>query len=322
MSAEERRRAILEEAAKDKELARNVPAVVAAGFGVLPLRRLGDVLTVACLPRASRRALRALRDVLQLEIVATPFDDQGLHEAIRTAYFAGDPAMNFPTFTSPEFLEDPDAVAALREEKVERPEASALLLPPDQVALVTLGYASTLQNLDAPTTPALPDPRRTRLTLGPLEPAWTRDARGRVRPGLPLAPETRLLLTEFRASEHRQPLGGRSGEHDVRALALAALPHVIHPTEVQLVRLEADGAIGIHAYDRLVRVRPGHTARVELVYYFLSYGNRLRRAIVLDVLDVVTMPRSELSPPERHAPWGPAELARWLGVAPAPAQEV
>ena len=41
----------------------------------------------------------------------------------------------------------------------------------------------------------------------------------------------------------------RRGER--KASFLRALPHVIHPTEVQLVRVEEDGALGLYVYDLL-----------------------------------------------------------------------
>lgn len=319
--SEEERKAHLAEALRDEKLLKAVPAVVAAGFGVLPLRRQGDLLTVACLPRAGRRALRALREVLGLDVVATPYDEKSLHEAIRAAYFAADESVNFPTFTDPDFLDDPASAAALREEKVERPGEAALEVPSGQVLLASLGYRSTLRNLDAPPTRRLPDPRRTKLELGGLDPGWTRDANGVVRVARArLAGGARVVLDEWRETDYRHVQGGRVSEHEVRSTSLGALPHVVHATEVQVMRAGADG-LAIHAYDRLHRVRPGERARVAVSYYFLSYGSRLHREIVLDVHDVVTMARDEVRIVDRP-PWGPTELARWLGVGlgvdPAP----
>ncbi len=318
------RKAILEAAARDRELARLVPPVVAAGFGVLPLRRLGDVLTVACMPRASRRALRALRDVLGLEIVATPFEGRALHEAIKTAYFPGEETVNFPTFRDPDFLDDPRSAEALREEKVERPGPAELAVPSDRLVLVTLRYRSALRDIDgASTGGALPDPARTRLELGELDVAWTRDPRGGVRLHAPggLAADARVALTEFRTSEYRHVAGQRIGEHTVRAHLLRALPHVIHPTEIQLTRVDADGELGLHVYDRHERVRPGTRRRLRVSYCFLSYGSRLQREIELDVDDVSTVARSAIHVHNQAAPWGPSELERWLDVAPPPPQE-
>ncbi|MCW8141491.1 MAG: hypothetical protein KIT58_21520 [Planctomycetota bacterium] len=318
--SETQRKAILEAAAKDRELVELVPPVVAAGFGVLPLRRLGDVLTVACMPRASRRALRLLRDVLGLEIVAAPFEAASLRDAIEAAYFQADATVNFPTFRDPDFLDDPRSAEALRREKVERPAPAELAVPPDRLALVTLCYRSTLSDLDgARAGGALPDPRRTRLDLGALDVAWAR--RGdRVQVHVPEAPEglppaARVALTEFRQSDYRHGPGGTVGEHAVRAHLLTALPHLIHPTEVQLVQVDADGALGLHVYDRTERVAPGERRRLELAYCFLSYGSRLRRTIAVDVEEVGTVARTSVDVHNQPAPWGVTELGRWLGVS-------
>lgn len=321
--SETQRKAILEAAAQDRGLVAQVPAVVAAGFGVLPLRRLGDVLTVACLPRANRRALRLLRDVLGLEIVATPFEDKLLHEAIRAAYFPADETVNFPTFRDAGFLDDPASAAALRQEKVERAGAPELALDDDLVALVTLSYRAGLENLDGPGAGrALPDPRLTRLDLGALDVATVqRDGRAHVHAPGGLPAGTRLVVTEYRQSEYRHSPGGRIGEHAVHAHFVRALPHVVHPTEVQLTRLERDGAIGLHLYDRTVRVAPGERRRFELGYCFLSYGSRLRRTISLDVEEIGTVARAALDVHNQPAPWGARELGRWLGVTEAPSQE-
>ncbi|MCO5166874.1 MAG: hypothetical protein M9894_10970 [Planctomycetes bacterium] len=313
--SETQRKAILDAALKDRELMELVPPVVAAGFGVLPLRRLGDVLTVACMPRASRRALRLLRDVLGLEIVAAPFEPANLRDAIEAAYFPGDGTVNFPTFRDPEFLDDPRSAEVLRREKVERPPPAELAVPADRLALVTLCYRSTLMDLDGPRPGgALPDPRRTRLDLGPLDLAWARrDERVAVHAPDGLPADARVALTEFRQSDYRHTPGGSVGEHQVRAHLLSTLPHVIHPTEVQLVRVEADGAVGLHVYDRTERVGPGERRRLDLAYCFLSYGSRLRRTIVLDVEEAGTVARTRVDVHNQPAPWGVADLGRWLG---------
>lgn len=321
--SETQRKAILDEAAKDRDLLAQVPAVVAAGFGVLPLRRLGEVLTVACMPRVDRRALRLLRDVLGVEIVATPFEHASVREAIRAAYFPDDTkSLNFPTFRDPDFLDDPRSAQALRLEKVERVGPAELSLAADRLGLVTLCYRSTLTPGDGPPPPrCLPDPERTRLDLGTLDVAWSR--RGGVvhlHPAVERLEDIRVAITEFRTSDHRAGATHVS-EHAVKASFLRALPHVIHPTEVQLVRVEEDGSLGLHVYDRVERVTPGQRRRLAVSYWFLSYGARLHRTIDLDVDEVGTVARTSVQVHNQPAPWGASELGRWLGTAAPPPQE-
>jgi hypothetical protein len=321
--SETQRKAILDEAARDRDLLAQVPAVVAAGFGVLPLRRLGDVLTVACLPGANRRALRLLRNVLGVEIVATPFEHGSLHEAIRAAYFPDDAkTVNFPTFRDADFLDDPRSAQALRVEKVERVGPAELSLAPDRVALVTLCYRSSLSAVDGPRPPrCLPDPRRTRLDLGALDVAWSRrDGAVRLHSGQAAGgDDVRVAVTEFRASDYRHaPDRAHVSEHSVKASFLRSLPHLIHPTEVQLVRVEEDGSLGLHVYDRVERVPPGQRRRLSVSYWFLSYGTRLHRTIDLDVEEVGTVARASVQVHNRAAPWGVSELGRWLGTVGPP----
>ena len=105
------------------------------------------------------------------------------------------------------------------------------------------------------------------------------------------------------------------GEHEVRARAIEELPHIIHATEVQVVGIEADGTLVFHAYDEPWRCPPGtRGAEFELTYYFLSYGNRLRRTIRIRVHEVQRVAREAVSLEDKPTPWGPAELGRWLGV--------
>lgn len=313
------RRSILEAAARDPELRRQVPPVVAAGFGVLALRRLGDVLTVACFPNANRQALRVLRDVLAVEIVATPFDERLLHEAIREAYFSGEESLNYPTFRDPEFLSDPASAEALGAEKVERPGPVRNELPAGSLVLGDLTFRSVLENLDGPSRGgALPEPRRTRLELGDMERAWWRAEGGQLRAHRAdgAIPDGAIgVFTEYRLCDYRHIRGGgRLSEHAVAAILLEELPLVVHPTEVQLTGVRCDGTLEFHVYDRTERCEPGAARRLELSYVFLSYGNRLRRRITLDVHELLLTRRADVEVVADAAPWGARAVARWFGL--------
>ena len=314
-----RRRSILAAALEDAELVAEIPAVVAAGFGVLPLRRLGDVLTVACLPTANRRALRLLREVLNLEVVATPFPERDLQGAIEQAYFQGEATVNFPTFLEGDFLDDPASAPLLREEKREEVGPIDDQAPGDAVALATILYRTTLDDLDGLAMgAALPDPRRVHVEIGALDTGWRTEA------GAPhlylgdaaLGADARAVVTQYRQSDARHLRGGwRAGEYSVQTSVVTALPLVVHPSEVQVTGLLADGSLRLHLYDRREVVAPGEARRFELDYYFLSSGHRLRRRIAVEVCELALAPREALIPhPESSAPWTPLELARWFGV--------
>lgn len=316
---ESQQRSILQAAARDKSMVALVPPVVALGFGVLALSRMGDVLTVACSPAANRQALRLLRAVLRLEVVATPFEDRLLREAVKEAYADGGEAVNFPTFQEREFLADEASAEVLRREKVEDLGPIVCELPADRLVLLTLDYRTRLTSLDrgAPGG-ALPDPARSHVELAELETCWRAGPDGSVTawlPGAELPPKARLLWNEVRTSETLGPRGRRE-EQAARGVVVEALPHVIHPSEVQLTGIAADGALSIHAYDRRERLAPGSRGvSIRVVYQFLSWGERLERTIELLLHDLRSIPRAELRLAAPPMPWGKEELGRWLGVS-------
>lgn len=311
------RKAILEQAAATPELVAEVSPVIAAGFGVLPLRRLGDRLTVACFADANRRALRALRDLLGLEIVATPFDSRLLHGALQKAYFEARESVNLPTFLDPDFLDDPACLEALGAEKVEQIPTGVDALPADAVAVCELSYRSRLTNRDHPTRGgALPDRDRLRLVLGETELAWLwRD--GRPAPRGPVGDDVRLLLNEYRFTSYdRGPTMAQVSEHEIRAGRLIAVPHVVHPTEVQVVALDPDGGLQVHVYDHVEAAPVGRATVLSVAYHFLSYGSRLERRIEVELHPLPASTRAALTPAASDR-WGRIEVARWLDLAPS-----
>lgn len=321
MSGLERREAIISQAIRDPELVGCLEPVVAAGFGVVPLRRLGDVLTVACSPRANPAAIRLLRDVLDLEVVATPFEEHLIRDAIDTAYLQESPLVNFPTFRSPDFLEDPASAEVLRQEKFERFEEfesagdTGSQLASGRVTLATLSFWTRLTDADAPAPgQALPIRERSRIRLGDLEVAWRLEPQGPVVFDAP--PDLgSLVVTQYRSSEYRHLRGGGwVDDHGVETEVAADLPLVIHPTEVQLLGVTESGGLRLYLYDEVKVVEPGERARFVLEYHFLSYGTRMTRRIELEVLEVVSVAADSVERRSRAGSWGPVELARWFNL--------
>ncbi len=319
MSGLERREAILAQAIRDPELVKCITPVVATGFGIVPLRRLGDVLTVACSPRANPAAIRLLRDVLDLEVVATPFEEHLIRDAIDTAYLQEAPLVNFPTFSNPDFLEDPGSAEILREEKFESIGDAGSELPPGRVTLATLSFWTRLTDADAPPPgQALPILERSRIRLGDLEVAWRLEPEGPVvfDPPPDLAG---LVVTQYRASEYRHLRGGGwVDDHGVETDVAADLPLVIHPTEVQLLGITSSGGLRFHLYDEVRVVEPGERAKFVVEYHFLSYGTRMTRRIELEVLEVVSVAAEQVQRRSSVGSWGPVELGRWFNLPETP----
>ncbi|MBL4848397.1 MAG: hypothetical protein JKY65_22990 [Planctomycetes bacterium] len=315
MSGLERREAILSQAISDPKLVSCVSPVVAAGFGIIPLRRLGDVFTVACSPRANPAAIRLLREVLDLEVVATPFEEHLIRDAIDSAYLRESPQVNFPTFRNSDFLDDPGSAAILGCEKSETFSAPGSALSPERVTFATLAFRTRLTDADAPTPgEALPRRDRSRIRLGELDVAW------RLGSGGPIvfdAPDElgSLVMTQYRESEYRHlRSGGWIDDDGVESDVSPDFPLVIHPTEVQLLGLSPSGGLRFHLYDEERVVEPGQRESYLVEYHFLSYGSRMTRRIELDVLEVVCVERDSVTRRGKPCGWGPGELGRWFGL--------
>jgi hypothetical protein len=319
---DERKRALLERAIADKELLATVPAIVAFAFGVIPLEKKGSVLTVAAMRSVNKEALRVLRAVLEVEVVATLFDERLIQTSIDKAYPQDDEhALNFPTFEDPAFLSHPETPRRLREVKVEKLGATGSELPPGALVLATLTYRGRLESLEYPVTRGcLPDARRIKYELRDDDLAWTFEKDGPVIWPEPHAEEGEespvLFLNEFRFSDHSNySPGSLYAEHSARGVALAAsqLPFVIHPTEVQLLRVERSGALVFHAYDREERALPGEERRFRCRYHFLSFGQRLRREIEIAVHEVLVTERGRCAVKPGRPRWSAREVGLWFG---------
>jgi len=320
---DEKKRALLERAIGDKELLSAVPPIVAFAFGVIPLEKKGSVLTLATMRTANKDALRVLRAVLEQEIVAVFFDDRLLQSSIDKAYpQTEEHAINFPTFEDPDFLAKPETARRLREVKIEKLGATGSQLEPGALVLASFTYRGHLESLEhGGARGALPDARRIKYELRDDDLAWTLE--GAKPLGWTCAwkeePAPVVLLNEFRFSDHSNYApGALYAEHTARGVALGAgsFPFVIHPTEVQLLRVERSGALVFHAYDHEERALPGREHRFACRYHFLSFGQRLRREIEITVHEVVLAKLESVDRRDGRPRWGSREVARWFGTRP------
>jgi hypothetical protein len=319
---DERKRALLERAVQDKELLAAIPPIVAFAFGVIPLEKKGQILTVAAMRTANKEALRVLRAVLDHEIVAVFFDERLLQTTIDKAYpQTEEHAINFPTFEDPEFLSKPETARRLREVKIEKLGKTGSELDPGAVVLGSFTYRGSLENLEyASARGALPDPRRIKYELRDDDLAWTNEGDEPLGWVDAWKEETKpaVLLDEFRFSDHTNySPGSLYAEHTARGVVLGAgsFPFVIHPTEVQLLRVERSGALVFHAYDHEERAAPGRPHRFLCRYHFLSFGQRLKREIEISVHEVILAERERLALKPGKPRWGRREIARWFAIA-------
>ncbi len=293
----------LEAARRDPALIALVPRVVAAGFGAIPLGQAGGALEVAVAESASPAAVAALGRVLGRPVVPVPFGDALIQVYLRRIYLKDD-TLNFHTFIEEDFLEREECLRLLREEKEHEPVRPHLHPDPARVALLDFAYRSVLHNLDARAAPAP-------FAAGETDLAFRPDPEGG---GALLYRREDLPLGVLIVAQESFSYEGIEHAHGWRTHEVRKLPHMIHPTELQIVGIEPDGTLHFYVYDRVERVRPGEPPRrLDVTYHFLSAGQRYRRRLSLKVYGIYSVPRARLRRTVDPITWEPEHLARWLG---------
>jgi len=111
------------------------------------------------------------------------------------------------------------------------------------------------------------------------------------------------------------------GDDHLQALLgqdLKRLPHILHPTELQIAEIEDDEA-RFWVYDRIETVRAGTASPEAPVgwssrYYFLHYGMRHERTMRLDVLAFELVKRTKVRLAEDADRASPEGLDRLFGL--------
>ncbi len=117
------------------------------------------------------------------------------------------------------------------------------------------------------------------------------------------------LSVFYDGDDHLQAVLG----HDLKRL-----PHVLHPTELQLAEIE-DVEARFWVYDRIEIVREGVPSAGAPVgwscrYYFLHYGVRHERTMRLDVLSFALVKRTKVRLAEAPDRLSPEGLERLFGL--------
>ena len=302
----------LEGVRRDPALVAAVPRVVAAGFGVIPLGLApGGALEVAVAETAGPRAVAALDRVLERPVIAHPFGDAVIQVYLQRIYLEKD-TLNFHTFVEEDFLERDDCLPLLRVEKENEPVKAHLHPDPERLVLLDFAYRSELENADAPAGAAPFHAGDTDLPweLEPAVDGAERTATIHRREDLPA--HVLILARESYCNAGIEHAHGWRG-HEIRRL-----PFLIHPTELQITGVEANGALHFYIYDRIEKLAPGETRRFDVTYWFLSMGQRLKRHLVLKVYEIASVPRARVQRTVDALSWRPEHLERWLGFDLAP----
>jgi hypothetical protein len=292
------------------EIRGTLTPAAALSFGVVPVCEHDGRLVLAALPSVHPDCEGALSAALKRPVLFVKFDGGLVHEAIGRHYLGrkGDNAgVDLPTFKTPGFLKDRRAAKRLLSEKRGALPAEEIRLAPDRVAFLDIRVHSVLRSLDLKRSVEFA-PTKSMLAFR-LE----REAENGGEPQAVLFRE-KLPPAEVKAIVSQGLFyDGDEHVHAVVSKDLTGLPHVIHPSELQLAGLDEDEA-RLWIYDRIETVRAGRTASWSAKYYFVHFGARLERTLRLDVLAFATVPRSNIRLAGMKERLAPAELERVFGL--------
>lgn len=289
---------VLERASKNRTLKALISPVVAASFGVIPVRRKRGEVTLATFPQANRDAVALLGEVLEAKLEPIPFEEALMGHFLSKMYLKNG-GVNFQTFQEADFLRK-ENLTALTQEKKESIRGRCHL-PKDKLILCDISFRSLLTNLDR-------QEEQLEYELGSTNPAFRRtSSKIFVDPSISFTKETLLLLRE--SYSYR----GVEFKNGFRGAAVEKLPHTIHPSEIQIASIGSGGEVTFYIYDRLETVEPEQQRTWQICYHFLSFGNRYCRQLALRLHNHRSWPRKAVTRLKGDPPLRPKDLRRWFG---------
>ncbi len=299
---------LFEKASLDEGLKSAVPAVVASSFGVYPLAKNGGSLTLACPEWVRGDLLMILEKGLGVKVCPLYFEKEIILGYITKVYLQ-ERLVNINTFESEDFLFSANPSEIFREKK-EDGDGCEMGLDGAKVLFLDISFRSVLRNIDR--MEGYPF-----FAAGDLDVPFKRDGGAVNVFSEKLSPDT------FCVVKRSDLYTGIENRHGFSEHRVDALPFSIHPTEVQMKRIEGDGTLTMNVYGRDLRIRPGERPVMGCRYYFLHFGSRYMRAIDLKVHDLWVTDRSSLAYEAEQPRWSMSDLDRWLGFdwksGPSPA---
>jgi hypothetical protein len=293
---------IIARAVNDRRLSRLLSPAGSACFGAIAIARGRSRARLAICEGANPDCRPAMEAALRRTIQFVAFDRELMERTINDVINKGRP-VNLATFRSPDFLTDPARAQALIVEKRDAFEKSSPDLAPAELALLEVRLTNELCGLDARGKKGyVQGATDIPFKVLPEGPVLLRDS--------PVPEEARLL-----ASVDMVLVGQHRGTSWM-AMEVEELPLVLHPTEMQLVELSADGVLSFYVYDTTHRVAPGEKRTFSCEYYFLHMGLRYRRELTLEVLHYGIYPRSKLPMSTASKVLDADDIGRIFGLSP------
>ncbi len=294
---------VLDEAIENSELLRRFSPVEAVTFGVIPIEERGDAMVVACGHTWNPRCRPFVEQVLGQRIVTMVFRDGVIRQYLLDAYLE-EGTVNHNTFASPDFIDDLGNAHLLTTDKIEQIGEVRNALPADQLVLLDVTYVSQLNNLDG-------GGKSNGVSCGPMHVPFRIRDDGHVVVQEEVDDDVAVVMRKdfFYDAEEGS---GEESFHGIQSVYLSALPHMIHPSEIQLTQVAEDGSVTFYVYDHCETLHPGETKEWTVRYYFMSLGNRHSRVLTLRVNAIHVVDRCEITVADRILEWTTADLTRWL----------
>ncbi|MCE9581982.1 MAG: hypothetical protein K8T20_05645 [Planctomycetes bacterium] len=293
----------LTEIAERASLTRLLPAVGAYSLGAIPLSRDDDGISMATYPGICPAALALLRRHLGAPIKPIAFDEEVMTFFVKKIYL-GDHGVNLHTFRSADFLDNPANDEKVLSVKVESPETGVSALDPGRIALADIHLSSVLRNLDTGQPPRLETWR-----LGEFRPGFRRDGdRWTIWAANPVPTDAPLFI------QYSEEYEGDEFFRDISAEAVREFPFILFASEVQVLGVEASGALVLYVDGATHRIEPGSTPALQAEYWLVRHGHRFHRKLEIRVRGIWVESRDSLNfePPFRGA--GAEELRKWLSL--------
>jgi len=288
----------LKRAASNRRLIARISPLIAYSFGVIPFKESARGVCLACYQGINPDCMAFLRRHLAKEVLPFGCDDELMDRYLERLYPSnGDVNMN--TFESPDFTKDPKNAPMLMQDKVDDLGTVRSDLKIDELVVLDISSYSRLQNLDHPVV-------QENLAIGDMEIPFREEGGEVVVWGSPVE-ESVLVM-----GRRDYFFDGYEQLHGIMSHRAAALPLVIHPSEVQITRIHSDGGLTFYLYDRLEEVKPGEAFEWRKKYYFLQRGNRFCRELAIKVRKTKKVKRRELKYSLGPLEWTAEDLTRWF----------
>lgn len=293
---------IIARAVNNRKLSRILSPAGSTCFGAIAIARGRAKARFAICEGSNPDCRLAMAAALRRPVDLVAFDRDLMERTIGEVISKNEP-VNLPTFASADFLSDPACAQALLTEKRDAFARSSPDLVPEELALLELRLTNEMDGLDAR--------RRTAYVQGSMEMPFKVLADGPVLMRDSPVPEAVKLVASVEMGFEGQQRGSAW-----KTMEMEELPLVLHPSEMQLVELSADGVLSFYVYDSTHRVAPGERARYSCEYHFLHMGLRYRRKLTLEVLHYGIYRRATLPVGRASEVLDADDIGRLFGLPP------